>query len=674
TLLPDSSILTCGGSDGTQPLSSCELLNPISQEWDFVYPMNYTRSNHTATLLANGTVLIVGGKLNSSTAAINTAEIYYPDTYKFVETSPMASPRANHTATLLPDGNILVTAGGTMSGYSNTSEIYITTEAAWQTVSDNLTTGRSQHTATLLKNGNVMIIGGIKSGALNSTEIYNPITRTWNAGPALNMKRYDHTANLLKNGRVLVSGGSNGLEILKTAEIYNGVSWTYTLDFPTAGAGEDMNLRRENHTSTLLPNGKLLIAGGEEPSSAHGYLEGYNGDFNTWKEQGEMEPRVHHTTVLMSNGYLINIGGFDGANYLDSTEKNYFGSIPDSLGRETAIARQPLISTGTVTFDKGDRATLLSDTSSFHGITEASGGGGGAMNSSYHNPRVYIQQIDNPSGFLTDLTTSFYTVYDIQDANSDWGKTTSSITIIMPPSSNQIPYGFYNLWVANNAVFSNGFTVQVTSQRPVGIVADLVGAVVDETTINWSWDNGTIAVPPGNSDTYVVFSSSNNVFISTATLSDPGLFTQNGLTPNTMSSIKVAGSNLGGYGDFLKSSTYYTLAATPQNLTVNSASFETAELEWSPNSNSSITRYELSMSASNNAGDCFTTDISTPVVFNDNHVSTSATLNQLSANQFYCFRVRARNGSEILTTFSNNASTITVGNVNNLQGTAINIS
>ncbi|MCK5358754.1 MAG: hypothetical protein KAJ48_10190, partial [Elusimicrobiales bacterium] len=248
TLLPDSSILTCGGSDGTQPLSSCELLNPISQEWDFVYPMNYTRSNHTATLLANGTVLIVGGKLNSSTAAINTAEIYYPDTYKFVETSPMASPRANHTATLLPDGNVLITAGGTMSSYSNTSEIYITTEAAWQTVSDNLTTGRSQHTATLLKNGNVMIIGGIKSGALDSCEIFNPTTRQWTSigGDDLNMKRYDHTANLLKNGRVLVSGGSNGLEILKTAEIYNGVSWTYTLNFPTAEAGTDMTLRREN--------------------------------------------------------------------------------------------------------------------------------------------------------------------------------------------------------------------------------------------------------------------------------------------------------------------------------------------------------------------------------------------------------------------------------------------
>ncbi|MBU2530386.1 MAG: hypothetical protein KKD35_05045, partial [Elusimicrobia bacterium] len=299
TLLPDNSILTCGGSDGTQPLNSCELLNPLSQEWSYVFPMKYTRSKHTATLLANGTVLITGGKLNSSTAAINTAEIYYPDTYKFVETTPMNYARANHTATLLPDGNVLVTAGGSMDRYSDTSEIFITTASAWQIVSDNLTKARSQHTATLLKNGNVIVIGGINSGALNSSEIFNPSTRQWSAGPNLVMKRYDHTANLLKDGRVLVSGGSNGTQILESAEIYNGASWTYTLNFPVALQGNDMLYPRANHTTTLLPNGKLLAVGGEEPSIAQSFVEGFDVDFSAWQFQGTMEKRVSHTTVLM---------------------------------------------------------------------------------------------------------------------------------------------------------------------------------------------------------------------------------------------------------------------------------------------------------------------------------------------------------------------------------------
>lgn len=665
TLLPDNSILTCGGSDGTKPLSSCELLDPVTKEWGYVYPMNYTRSNHTATLLANGTVLVAGGKLNSSTAAINTAEIYYPDTEKWVKTASMTYARANHTATLLPDGNVLVAAGGTMSGYSNTSEIYITTEAAWQTVSDNLTTARSQHTATLLKNGNVLVIGGINGGALNSSEIYNRVTRQWSAGPNLNMQRYDHTANLLKDGRALIAGGSDGTQVLKSAEIYNGSNWTYTLNFPAIGRGNDMCLPRANHTSTLLPNGKILVAGGEEPSIAQGYAEGFDVDFSTWQSQGTMQKRVAHTTVLMSDGYLMNIGGFDGVNYLDSAEKVYFGSGPDIFGRETAIDRQPLISSGTITFDKGDRITLLSDTSSFHGITEASGGGAGPMNSSHHNPRVYIQQIDNPSGFLTDLTTSLYTLYGSQ--NTDWKKTTSSITLIMPPSSNQLPYGFYNFWVANNGVFSNGYTVQVTSQRPTGIVANLLGTVASSTTINWSWNIGTVA----SSDGYAIFSSSNNVFIA---ISDIEIFSQATLTPNTMSSVKVAGYNTGGYGEFVKSATYYTLAAVPQNLTINNASFETADLEWSPNFNSDITTYELSMSASTNDSDCFTSNISTPIIFDDNYTSTSTTLNQLSSNQFYCFRVRAKNGAGEITDFSAPASTITVGSITNLQGTAISIS
>jgi fibronectin type III domain protein/galactose oxidase-like protein/Kelch motif protein len=669
TLLPDNSILTCGGSDGTQPLNTCELLNPISHSWNYVYPMTYTRSNHTATLLANGTVLIAGGKLNSSTAAINNVDIYYPDTYKFIETTPMNSNRANHTATLLPDGNVLVSAGSSMSGYSDTSEIYITTSATWQTVGS-LAKARSQHTATLLKNGNVMVVGGINSGALNTTEIFNPTTKSWSAGPNLNMKRYDHATNLLKDGRVFVSGGSDGTQILKTAEIYNGTSWTYSHDFPGIDMGNDMLFPRANHNSTLLPNGKLLVTGGEEPSIAQGFVEGFDVDFSTWQYQGEMKKRVAHTTILMNDGYLMNIGGFDGGQYLSTTEKTYFASEPDSFGRPTAIARQPLISTGTRTFDKGDRITLLSATSSFHGITEASGGGGGPMNSSYHNPRVYIQQIDNPSGYLTDLTTSLYTLYG--GPNSNWEMTTSSITLIMPPTSNQIPYGFYNFWIANNAVFSNGFTVQVTSQRPTAVASDILGAVVSSTTIDWSWDGAAI-VTEAKSDGYTLFASSNNVFITTVALATPA-FTQNTLTPNTMSSIKIAGYNLGGNGDFVESATYYTLAATPTDLAVNSASFEMAALEWSNNFNSNFTTYELSMSASNNTGDCFTTDISTPIVFNDNHTSTSTTLNQLSANQFYCFRVRAKNGADEITSFSANASTVTVGNVTNLQGTAISLS
>ena len=669
TLLPDKSILTCGGSDGTQPLNSCELLDPITEKWEYVHPMNYTRANHTATLLANGTVLIAGGKLNSSTAAINTVEIYYPDIKKFVNTAPMAYARVNHTATLLPDGNVLITAGGTMNGFSDTSEIYITTETAWQT-SGNLATDRAQHTATLLKSGNVLAIGGANGhGATDSVEIYNRATRQWSAVSFLNTKRNNHTANLLKDGRVLVAGGSSGVH-LRSAEIYNPIddSWTYTLNFPSINTGNHMCQYRSNHTGTLLPNGKIMVTGGEQPSFAHETAEGYDVDFSTWQTQGKIPNRVAHTTVLMSDGYLMNIGGFDGVNYLDSTDKIYFGAETDISGRDASIDRQPLISSVTATFDKGDMITLLSGASNFHGITEASGGG--PMNSSHHNPRVYIRQIDNPSGFLTDLTTSLYTLYGSQ--NNDWEKTASSITLIMPPSENQLPYGFYNFWIANNGVFSEGYTVQVTSPRPTGIVANLdaAGPITSTTTIDWSWNIGTVV----NSDGYAIFSSSNNVFISTAALTDPGIFAQDTLTPNTPSSIKVGGYNMGGYGDFVQSATYYTLAAVPADLTITDASFETAQLEWSPNSNSDITAYELSMSASVNTGDCFNSNISTPIVFNDNYISTSATLNQLSPNQFYCFRVRAMNGAGETTNFSSNASTVTVGNVNNLQGTAINIS
>jgi len=596
--------------------------------------------------------------MNSSTIAMNTAEIFYPSTQRWVNTSPMGETRSNHTATLLPNGNVLVTGGRTASGgYSNSAEIYITTSSKW--VSAGTFIGaRAFHTAALLKDGRVLIGGGIgPSGAINTTRIYNPTTNSWSDGPTLNNPRYYHTANLLKDGRVLFMGGSDNNVPLRTAEICTiGGSCSYT--------GNNMLTFRAQHTSVLLPNGKILVMGGEKSGEAINFSEGYDVDFSTWQIQGNMNRRVGHTSILTQDGYVMNIGGYDGAGtWLNTTEKIYFSYDTDASGLPPK-ERQPLISTGTLSFDKSDRITLISDTSNFHSITEASSGKG---NESFHNPRIYISQIDNPSGFLTDLTTSLYTLFG--SVNSSWEKTTSSLTLIMPSQSNELPYGYYNFWVANNGIFSDGFTVQVTSARPTGQIANIAGTVLSTTSVSWTWNVGSLT----KADGYALFSSSNNVFISTAALDDPATFIQSNLMPNTPSSIKVGGFNIGGYSpdsDLVEGATVYTYANAPANLSVTYASFETAALEWSPEGNSSETIYEVTIAEDSG----FTINVSTPIPFNDNYTSTSATINQLSPNLVYYFRVRAQNGDGVNTNYSNTASTVTVANINNLQGTPLDMS
>jgi hypothetical protein len=163
TLLRDGRVLVVGGfPSGLYP---AEIFDPIALTWT-PSPISGTRYWHTATLLADGKVLVVGG------IGPNGAEIYDPATGTWSLTNPPIHERIRHTATLLDNGLVLV-AGGTAS--SNTAELYDPATGSWFPTG-NLTYGRSDHTATLLYTGQVLVAGGYSSGAghLTATELYEP--------------------------------------------------------------------------------------------------------------------------------------------------------------------------------------------------------------------------------------------------------------------------------------------------------------------------------------------------------------------------------------------------------------------------------------------------------------------------------------------------------------------
>ena len=131
------------------------------------------------------------------------------------------------------------------------------------------------HTTTVLSNGYVLITGGedqtaniVKGGhgPTNTADMYNPTTGKFDCSglggvspttgyckDTMTDARFLHTATLLQNGSVLIAGGNDG-SIVNTAEIY---VWSY--GFTATG---NMTDSRENHTATLLTNGSVLIAGG----------------------------------------------------------------------------------------------------------------------------------------------------------------------------------------------------------------------------------------------------------------------------------------------------------------------------------------------------------------------------------------------------------------------------
>lgn len=112
-------------------------------------------------------------------------------------TGSMASARTDHTATILPNGKVLVTGGRNGTAYLSSSELYTPTgKGGFFTPAGIMVTNRDKHTATLLQNGKVLIAGGrggVNGWALSSAEIYDPLLGVFSATGAMGTKRLLHT-------------------------------------------------------------------------------------------------------------------------------------------------------------------------------------------------------------------------------------------------------------------------------------------------------------------------------------------------------------------------------------------------------------------------------------------------------------------------------------------------
>jgi Galactose oxidase, central domain/Kelch motif len=269
TLLPDGKVLVAGGGSEFAR-ASAELYDPGSGSWTATGSMTTPRQGHTATLLLDGRVLVAGG-INvdgKDNAHLASAELYDPATGIWTRTGSMVATRFKHAATLLPDGRVLV-AGGGGSGSQQfafpSAELYDPGTGTW-TATGNMTTGRVQPTATLLRDGRVLVAAGrLVAAGVGGTgaELYDPGSGTWTAtGPMTTTAAVVFSATLLLDGRVLLAGGwANDVDAqtqpiaLASAELYDPTSGTWT-------ATASMAIPRMGHTATLLPDGRVLVAGG----------------------------------------------------------------------------------------------------------------------------------------------------------------------------------------------------------------------------------------------------------------------------------------------------------------------------------------------------------------------------------------------------------------------------
>jgi N-acetylneuraminic acid mutarotase len=314
TLLANGQVLVAGGNgnnDSSVTLATIELYNPLSGTWIFTGPMIQAREGHTATLLPNGQVLLAGGVTGTpSLTYLPIAEIYDPVSRSDTPTGTMSTPRTGDSATLLPNGKVLVTGGrGNATGFStNSAEVFDISTGLWS-VTNALSVARFSHTATLMANGKILVTGGsadVSYIGLSDTEIYDPTiaptTGTWTNTGAMNLARDNFTMTLLPNGLVLVAGGENSGPNYSNAELYDPITGTWTIT-------GSMNYARYSHTATLLPNGKVLVTGGGGSVLGMPYTELYDPTAGTWTTNGVMNSgRLGHTATLLHNGKVLVAG------------------------------------------------------------------------------------------------------------------------------------------------------------------------------------------------------------------------------------------------------------------------------------------------------------------------------------------------------------------------------
>ena len=308
TLLRDGRVLIVGGGmgpdlvDGFFTVSLAELFDPASVS--FIPTGNSARDFHTATLLQSGQVLLAGGE-DTSGNAMATAELYDPSTGSFHPTGSMSVPREFHTATLLKDGKVLIAGGDLL----RTAEIYDPATGAFS-VTGSMNEGRSFHAATLLADGRVLISGGCcpANSGLASAEVYDPTNGSFTSAGTMMTARWYHTMTLLPDGTVLVTGsvGASGA----TAEVYDPVTAAFT---PTGS----MSLPRVLHSATLLLDGTVLIAGGTcfgfgAACAATATAEVYDPTKRAFTRTADLaHARFWHTATLLPDGRVLLVGGAD---------------------------------------------------------------------------------------------------------------------------------------------------------------------------------------------------------------------------------------------------------------------------------------------------------------------------------------------------------------------------
>lgn len=279
--------------------------------------------------LPDGKVLLAMG--GDSTDQKETAELYDPTTGTFSPTGSLLEPRTDTSHVLMENGKVLVAGGASGSGSItyDRSEIYDPATGQF-TLSGPLESARFEAATVLLPNGKVLVVGGQSSNypypKYSSAELFDPATGTFSYTGSMSGIRINPAIALLPNGKVLVAGGRTSNDSsdppLGTAEIYDPATGAFS---PTGSMPADL---AGSEFARSLPGGKVLVLGRTNGTAAL-----YNPANGTFTQTGTMvKPGFVENATVMSDGRVLIIGA---SNYSSSSSVEWYDPASGTFKSET---------------------------------------------------------------------------------------------------------------------------------------------------------------------------------------------------------------------------------------------------------------------------------------------------------------------------------------------------
>jgi N-acetylneuraminic acid mutarotase len=279
--LRDGRALMTGGergeNDGNISYSSTYVFDPSHSSWTKSGLMNSARSNPASAVLADGRVLVAGGRYIDTTHHVrflDSSEIWDPATGKWSRTGRLAAPRLGASAVTLADGRVLIVGGiaspDSAPAEQASAEVYDADRGTWSPAGS-LKRARSGFALVALADGGAIVAGGFLMSAftrLSSVERFDPAANRWSSAAALPDQVAGAAGIRLADGRVLLAGGSEvdpDLVDANAGTYVSGLTADAVLFDPKAGrwtATAPMPSRRAGASAVLLKDGTVILVGG----------------------------------------------------------------------------------------------------------------------------------------------------------------------------------------------------------------------------------------------------------------------------------------------------------------------------------------------------------------------------------------------------------------------------